>query len=271
MKTILKKLLALLCFLVLPILFYSLTAFFMAAVFQTILFSMDETSRAALFLDNNLPVLYSGCAAILSGSAFGYVYLTLKKRTACRTYPKKDIPLSGYIYVTLFGAMGAVFFNILMELSRLPELLPSSGAIENATGGASPFLHFLSVCLLLPVTEELTFRGLGYFQLRRFFGPFSAAVLTSALFGIFHGNAPQTFYGFCMGLLLAHTAESCQNLISVILFHWAANTASFTLLKDPASQSLLYSVPILGLSGIGCAWLFCKIRDFDTPDTHGDS
>ena len=314
MKAILKKLLALLCFLVLPILFYSLTAFFMAAVFQTILLSMDETSKAALFLNNNLPILYSGCAAILAGSVLGYIYFTLKKNTApagfsacgglrqqgyssppqcdppegfCRIgnevsytikkrtarpiYLQKDFPFTGYIYVILFGAMGAVFFNLLMELSRLPELLPSPGSIENAVGHANPILHFLSVCLLLPVTEEIVFRGLGYFQLRRFFGPVSVAILTAALFGVFHGNAPQTLYGFCMGLLLAHTAESCQNLISVILFHWAANIASFTLLKDPASQRLLYSIPILGLSGIGCAWLFCKIRDFGAPDAHDDS
>ena len=63
-----------------------------------------------------------------------------------------------------------------------------------------------------------------------------------------------------MGILLAHTAESCQNLFSLFLFHWSANVVSFSFLGRPAEQTLMYSLPILGLSGIACVWLYYRVR-----------
>lgn len=277
-ETILRKTLTLLCFLILPLLFYILTAYLTAAVFQRLLDSTNENSAAARFLQANLPLLYSGAAAIFTSGALGYFYFQLKKNPVQQNFPPaagsqnsnlrfpsdRSFPFSGYLYVILFGALGAVFFNLLLELSRLPELFPTSGTIEAATAMANPFLHFLSVCLIVPAAEELVFRGLGYFGLRRLFGSVFTSILTSVLFGVFHGNAPQTLYGFCMGLLLAHTAESCRNLTALLLFHWAANITSFTLLRDPAGQKLLYSVPLLGLSGIACAWLFYRIKKLNS-------
>ncbi len=287
-KNTLQKILALLCFLILPVLFYVLTAYLTAAVLQALLGSLEKDSGAARFLDANLPIIYSGAAALFTLGVLGLLYrrfrrdslLSVPSRTPDADGPKqpdtpcrdsalqKDaapgrrrLPLSGYLTAAAFGALGAVFFNLLMALSRLPELLPSPGTIEAAAGKTNAPLHFLVVCLILPAAEELVFRGFGYFGLRRFFGPAFTGVLTAALFGIFHGNAPQTLYGFCMGLLLAHTAEACRSLISVILFHWAANVTSFFFLGGPTGQRLLYSLPFLGLSGIGCVWLFYRVKD----------
>lgn len=260
-KNTFPKILTLLCFLALPALFYVLTAYLTAAVFQALLCSIEKPSNAARFLETNLPIIYSGCAAIFTLSILGPLYRSLKKNGSLPASSKRRFPVSGYLYVIAFGALGAIFFNLFMELSRLPELLPTSGTIEAAAGDVNPPLHFLVVCLILPSAEELVFRGFGYFGLRRLFSPIFTSVLTAALFGIFHGNAPQTFYGFCMGLLLAHATEHCWNLTFPLLFHWAANLTSFFFLQDPAGQPLLYSIPILGLSGMGCVWLFYRIKN----------
>lgn len=281
-KDILEKALALLCFLILPLLFYILTAYLTAAVFLVLLSSMEEISGAARFLEANLPIIYSCAAALFTGGVLGLLYRRFQKNALLWVSGRKTknplsgscqedmrfpagrlFPASGYLYAAAFGASGAVFFNLLMALSRLPELFSSPGAIEAVTENTNPLLHFLSVCLAIPAAEELVFRGLGYFGIRRYFGPVFSGVLTAVLFGIFHGNAPQTLYGFCMGLLLAHTAECFRNLTSVLIFHWAANITSFFFLGSPAGQPLLYSLPILGLSGIGCAWLFYRIRNLN--------
>lgn len=298
-KNALQKLLALLCFLILPVLFYVLTAYLTAAVFQVLLSSMEEGTEAARFLEANLPIIYSGAAALITVGVLGLLYRRFRrdsllavpsrnpeagahkrlggsvetfekasgeapaKRIKSRTKRSgnRKIPVYGYLCAAAFGALGAVFFNLLLALSRLPELFPSAGTIGAAAGEGNTALQFLVVCLILPTAEELVFRGLGYFGLRRFYGPIFTGVLTASLFGIFHGNAPQTLYGFCMGLLLAHTAESCRNLTGVLLFHWTANVTSFFFLGDPACQRLIYSIPFLGLSGIGCVWLFYRVRD----------
>ncbi len=271
-RIILQKILALLCFLVLPLLFYVLTAYLTAAVFQVLLSSMDEGAGAARFLEANLPIVYSGAAALVTVGVLGPLYRRFRRDPLLSVSPRnpetgrpkrRDHPsaASGYLCAAAFGSFGAVFFNLLLALSRLPELFPSAGTIGAAGGEVNAPLHFLVVCLLLPTAEELVFRGLGYFGLRRFYGPAFTGVLTAALFGVFHGNAPQTLYGFCMGLLLAHTAEACRNLTGVLLFHWAANVTSFFFLGDPTGQRLIYSIPFLGLSGIGCVWLFYRVKD----------
>lgn len=281
-KNTLQKILVLLCFLILPLLFYVLTAYLTAALFQALLRSMEKGSETALFLDANLPIIYSGAAALFTSSILGILYHMFRKNsllsgfnwktgsTSAASSPQADSRptkkgglIFKYFYAAAFGALGAIFFNLLLELSRLPELFPASGTIGAAVKNGNPLLHFLSVCLLIPIAEELVFRGFGYFGLRRLFSPVSAGVLTAVLFGVFHGNAPQTLYGFCMGLLLAHTAESFQNITALLFFHWAANITAFTLLGNPAGQQLIYSIPFLGLSGIGCAWLFCRIRDLE--------
>ena len=52
---------------------------------------------------------------------------------------------------------------------------------------AAPFVaNFIVVCLIAPVVEELTFRGLGY-RLLEPFGRWTAVLLVGLLFGLAHG------------------------------------------------------------------------------------
>ena len=161
----------------------------------------------------------------------------------------------------MFGASGAVFFNLLLAFSRLPELFPTVSTLEPAAAQSSFLLSALVTCLITPLIEELVFRGYGFFLLRREFGFLGAALLSAAAFGLFHGDVSQSLYGFCMGLLLAHTAEQLSSLSACILFHICANVTSFFLLTDLSRERLIISMPVLGLSGILCAWSYHKIKE----------
>ena len=255
MGNFIKKLIAVLSYLVLPVLCYEQAVFVAAALLQAV--SLMSGNR---FLLDNLPLLNTGAAALFSGLILGLVYLHLKKKQGP---PSVKCPVSPcrYLYAALFGIFGAVFFNLLLEFSRLPELFPAVKTLENTAPEVNYVLTFLIICLLGPAIEELVFRGFGYLYLRTSLSLPAATLLSAAAFGIFHGNIPQTLYGFCMGLLLAHTAEHYKTLSSVLLFHICANLTSFFFLGDLARESLLLSLPVLGLSGIGCVWLFYKIRD----------
>lgn len=262
MDNTIKKLLAVLCCLALPILFYEQAVFLIARILNSVLLSLEENtpgSSTAVFLSANLPVLYSSIGALIASAVLGILYFLLKKRTGA--WPvKRSFPLYEYIYAVLFGICGAVFFNLLIEFSRLTELFPSIETIEAATADANGVLLGLCTCLLVPLAEELVFRGMGYLHLRKYMGLLPVTLLTAAAFGIFHGNIPQTLYGFCMGLLLAHTAEHYKNLTAVLFFHWSANLISFFFLGDLAQKPLLFSIPVLGLSGTACVWLYYRIK-----------
>lgn len=80
--------------------------------------------------------------------------------------------------------------------------------------------------VLVPLAEELVFRGLGYQRLRREADVWTSAVLTSILFGLYHGNLIQGIYAGIMGLFLAFVCEHEKNLLASWLFHAAANVTA---------------------------------------------
>ncbi|MDD3251511.1 MAG: type II CAAX endopeptidase family protein [Lachnospiraceae bacterium] len=87
-------------------------------------------------------------------------------------------------------------------------------------------LQILCTGLVIPLTEELIFRGLAYRCLRREFPFAGAAVISAIYFGLFHGNLLQGTYAFILGLLLAWLYEKVGRLSAVWAFHAAANVTA---------------------------------------------
>lgn len=83
--------------------------------------------------------------------------------------------------------------------------------------------------LLVPLAEELVFRGLGYQRLRRETDAWTSAVFTSVLFGLYHGNLLQGIYAGIMGLFLAFVCEHYKSLTASWLFHAAANITAIIM------------------------------------------
>jgi uncharacterized protein len=85
-----------------------------------------------------------------------------------------------------------------------------------------------------PVFEELAFRGLLYPTLRLRLPPWTAALLSSALFGVAHGYGAQGFAAVTWsGMVWALGYERTRSLVPGILAHAASNllaTLSFLLL-----------------------------------------
>jgi membrane protease YdiL (CAAX protease family) len=95
--------------------------------------------------------------------AFGYAALALVAIYAV-----------GYVYVLLSGARPDE------EQGLVPEGWDSSRAPAFVA-------FFLSVTVLAPVVEELTFRGLGFTLVAARYGTWAAIVATGVLFGTAHG------------------------------------------------------------------------------------
>ena len=64
----------------------------------------------------------------------------------------------------------------------------------------------------------------------------AAAVLSSLLFGIYHGNVVQGFYAFCMGIIFCVFRELTGSLAAAALLHGAVNAMTLLL-----SQSGVYA------------------------------
>ncbi len=90
-------------------------------------------------------------------------------------------------------------------------------------------LEILVLLVMSPLLEELLFRGVIYERLKMRISPRAAFVVSSLMFGLYHGNLSQGIYGFFMGLVLAWTMERYRNVAAPLLIHIGANAAALLL------------------------------------------
>ena len=123
------------------------------------------------------------------------------------------------------GAAASVVFSLIIGFLKIPGY---DAAKENLLTG-SLWLQLIVLLAASPLLEEFFFRGVLYQRIKELVSPVWSAVITAALFGIFHGNPGQGLYSFFMGLLLAFVMEKCQTVKAPVLFHAAANAAALLM------------------------------------------
>jgi membrane protease YdiL (CAAX protease family) len=107
------------------------------------------------------------------------------------------------------------------------EHLPSSGL------GVA--VAAVTAVLAAPLAEELLFRGLVYRLARRAWGAWPAAVVSSLLFGLIHGEPWYLFGLIGLGLVLAYLYETTGSLVAPVIAHALHNAVSlYLMIRDPA-------------------------------------
>ena len=81
----------------------------------------------------------------------------------------------------------------------------------------------LLATFVVPVYEEIFFRGLLHNGLANRLGMWGAIIISSALFGVFHGFPIQIITAFLLGLVLGWLYEKTDNLWAPIICHVVNN------------------------------------------------
>lgn len=127
----------------------------------------------------------------------------------------------------LFSLVSAAAFGIaLNNIIAMTPLVQASAGFQQANEaffGGRMIYELFGSCLIIPVAEELLFRGVVYKRLRLLFGAAPAIVLSSLVFGILHANLVQFLYAGILGLLLAFLVEKTGYLYTAVLGHIAVN------------------------------------------------
>ncbi len=179
---------------------------------------------------------------------------------------KRDV-LKHVGIVTILSICLSFGLNILLLLINLPqysERYQETSAILYAP----PFWQqLLSSGLLIPVVEEVLFRGI-IFRLLRRWTSFPWAMFLSALaFGAYHGNLVQFVYAGVCGVLLAYLCETYRSILAPILSHMAMNVGAviFTQLGVFANimkSGIISTVVILFCGVIGMV-VFLELQKMD--------
>lgn len=142
-----------------------------------------------------------------------------------------------------------------LGLSRFVSLLPLDNIIGNydntqkAILSGNIIIQILTVALLVPVAEELIYRGLVYKRLLSLIDEGKAMLLASLIFGLFHFNLLQGVYAFLLSLILIIVYIKYRSLMSCIIIHSSANLAavlaSYFKISDIFSKNMIIYVIIM--------------------------
>ncbi|MEY8353670.1 CPBP family intramembrane glutamic endopeptidase [Lachnospiraceae bacterium 54-53] len=141
--------------------------------------------------------------------------------------PAAGLRLHGcLVHILVFGGALCVFGNLAVNALGLAAMSPAYE--EAAVSLYSPPLavQLAASGFVIPITEELIFRGMIFASLRDRLPFLLSAVLSAALFGLYHGNLPQGVYAFLIGMAVAWLYEVCKTLLAPCLFHVSANVLS---------------------------------------------
>ena len=144
----------------------------------------------------------------------------------------KDIRKTTYLIGILVlcavsgGILNLLWSGILQQL-RIQDHF--SNAVQEQLFAGQAMVQLLGLGMLVPLAEELIFRGLIYTRIRKRI-PAGAAIFFSALlFALFHGNVIQMIFAFPLALILAWLYERSGWFACPLAFHMGANLTAIVL------------------------------------------
>ena len=151
-----------------------------------------------------------------------------------------QVPFIVYPLVALVAFASCIGGNNIILSSGLMEMDETYQQLTEILYSAPMWFQLLGTGVIVPLCEELIFRGLMYNRLKDYV-PVKWALLMSALaFGIGHGNLVQGVYGFALGYMMAYLYERTGKLWVPVLFHIVANSIS-VLITESGIFNILYA------------------------------
>lgn len=208
------------------------------SLFYTIIFLCIQVVTSTLvilplqFFGNDPQPAASPYVQILTMTLFSLitavVFIRLHWATPTRQYLKSRPWLT--VVWAVIASIGAVIPSMAFQelMPELPNLVEKElSGIMNAHGG------YFVVCLLVPLVEELVFRGAVLRSLLNWKPSrhWMMIAVSALLFSVVHMNPAQMPHAFVIGLLLGWMYYRTQSIVPGVAFHWANNTIAYILFK----------------------------------------
>ena len=208
------------------------------------------------------------CAA----ATIPFVWMHYGQDRAAReiVYGRRGIRPDAKFFCTVAGSLlaGASLGMAVNNVIAMTPLIEASAGFQSANqaffaGGV--VFELLGSCLVIPIAEELLFRGVVYKRLKLYFGVTPALIGSALIFGIMHVNLVQFLYAAVIGLLLALVLEKTGKLSMAVFGHIAANLVAVLRTETgwlefsfyPTVNGILFTV-VMAVAGIAVVSLFYR-------------
>ena len=140
----------------------------------------------------------------------------------------------------IIGILFSLIFNLL--LYSLNIIFSFTNIFDLSDNNL--IVSIISIGIIGPILEELVFRGITYNRLKLITSKWKAIMITSLLFGIFHGNIVQFIYTFIFSIILTYIYDYEKNIFAPIIMHVSANISTILLMLFIRSLNIYYSLSL---------------------------
>ena len=167
--------------------------------------------------------------------------------------PNKKAPIWKYLAVVIMSLSLCLGLNNLIMIGNLSVADDAYTQTMEALYSAAFPIQVVCLGILVPISEELVFRGLLYRRMRERGSFLQAAFYSAVIFGLLHINMVQMLYGFVLGLMLAYVYEKYGSVKAPILAHITMNLLSVTATRAGLMEWLMEDIMRIGTVTVVCA------------------
>lgn len=164
------------------------------------------------------------------------------------TQKVKTVSVKKSFFIILFGFGFSVI--LLTCIFYSDKFFPSYGEVNSKILSQSNLIiNIICTVLLIPVCEEIMFRGIIFNFFKKNYSLTTSIILQSLIFGISHGNVLQGMYTFIGGILLSLIYLYCDSIVGSILLHIVFNLFGSVILPSLLfkQNSINYLIVIIGV------------------------
>ena len=207
-----------------PILIYtaiqSSLGMFLAVVFGLFEGARDFYAIMDVLKENAL-VITAICAVVASVVLSLFFHIDIKNG---RIEKRGQIKAMDFIMAIVGGAGVSIALNIVIALTNMSGKDTAFVEVSDMITSNPLFVTIICAGILIPIVEEILFRGLIFNRIKCQYNFLAGLLISSLLFGIYHGNIVQGIYATLLGIFLGFAYHKTKSILIPIFIHMGGNT-----------------------------------------------
>lgn len=164
-------------------------------------------------------------------------------------------PAKKYVFLPILGFAICLGFNCLIIMTNLAFTSESYLSSSSLFYSAAFPVQVVCIGIIVPISEELLFRGVIFKRLREVVDWKKAAIVSAIIFALIHSSSLQMVYAFVLALFLAYVYEKYGSFKAPVLLHISVNLVSL-ICTECKVLDLLYAAPMLmAITVVICAFI----------------
>ncbi len=179
----------------------------------------------------------------------------IKKRKAAGIAQPKKEKIWKYGAIIVLAAAACIALNNLMLIANVTAVDEQYQQTARALYSSAFWIRIIGNGFLVPISEELVFRGVFYNRLKEVASIKKAAVITCLIFAVYHGNLVQMIYAGIMSAMMIFVYEKYGSVKAPIAAHIVANLVSVIFSEFGVFDAMFTDVMYAGIFTVICATL----------------